>query len=157
MRKNDTDKNEFNYSHYPFYAENTYRYNNSTEAEDYKTFVYDTYLKIPSATENELRKIAEQEGFLDSELTVSEKIEMVKNYISNSKTYSLKTPKCRRAKILQLGFSTRATRDIVFILPRQAPYAEDTRDSGTICYGILCNRIRKSDRYRNNRQRSRMG
>lgn len=24
--KNDTDKNEFNYSHYPFYAENTYRY-----------------------------------------------------------------------------------------------------------------------------------
>ena len=96
--KNDTDKNEFNYSHYPFYAENTYRYNSSSEAEDYKTFVYDTYLEIPSATENELRKIAEQEGFLDSELTVSEKIEMVKNYISNSKTYSLKTPKMPSGK-----------------------------------------------------------
>lgn len=96
--KNNTDKNEFNYSHYPFYAENTYRYNNSAEAEDYKAFVYDTYLEIPSATENELRKIAEQEGFLDSELTVSEKIEMVKNYISNSKTYSLKTPKMPSGK-----------------------------------------------------------
>lgn len=91
--KNDTDKNEFNYSHYPFYAENTYRYNNSAEAEDYKTFVYDTYLEIPRTTQIELRRIAEQEGFLDSELTVSEKIEMVKNYISSSKTYSLKTPK----------------------------------------------------------------
>lgn len=96
--KNDTDKNEFNYSHYPFYAENTYRYNSSSESEDYKAFVYDTYLEIPSATENELRKIAEQEGFLDSELTVSEKIEMVKNYISNSKTYSLKTPKMPSGK-----------------------------------------------------------
>lgn len=96
--KNDTDKNEFNYSHYPFYAENTYRYNSSSEAEDYKAFVYDTYLEIPSATENELRRIAEQEGFLDSELTVSEKIEMVKNYISNSKTYSLKTPKMPSGK-----------------------------------------------------------
>lgn len=96
--KNDTDKNEFNYSHYPFYAENTYRYNNSADAEDYKAFVYDTYLEIPSTTENELRRIAEQEGFLDSELTVSEKIEMVKNYISNSKTYSLKTPKMPSGK-----------------------------------------------------------
>ena len=96
--KNDTNKNEFNYSHYPFYAENTYRYNSSSEAEDYKAFVYDTYLKIPSATENELRRIAEQEGFLDSELTVSEKIEMVKNYISSSKTYSLKTPKMPSGK-----------------------------------------------------------
>lgn len=91
--KNDTDKNEFNYSHYPFYAENTYRYNSSSEAEDYKAFVYDTYLEIPRKTQIELRRIADQEGFLDSELTVSEKIEMVKNYISNSKTYSLKTPK----------------------------------------------------------------
>lgn len=91
--KNDTDKNEFNYSHYPFYAENTYRYNNSAEAEDYKAFVYDTYLEIPRKTQIELRRIADQEGFLDSELTVSEKIEMVKNYISSSKTYSLKTPK----------------------------------------------------------------
>lgn len=96
--KNNTDKNEFNYSHYPFYAENTYRYNNSAEAEDYKAFVYDTYLEIPSATENELRRIADQEGFLDSELTVSEKIEMVKNYISNSKTYSLKTSKMPSGK-----------------------------------------------------------
>lgn len=96
--KNDTDKNEFNYSHYPFYAENTYRYNNSAEAEDYKTFVYDTYLEIPRTTQIELRRIAEQEGFLDSELTVSEKIEMVKNYISNSKTYSLKTPKMPSGK-----------------------------------------------------------
>lgn len=34
----------------------------------------------------------------DSELTVSEKIEMVKNYISNSKTYSLKTPKMPSGK-----------------------------------------------------------
>lgn len=91
--KNDTDKNEFYYSHYPFYAENTYRYNNSAEAEDYKAFVYDTYLEIPRKTQIELRRIADQEGFLDSELTVSEKIEMVKNYISSSKTYSLKTPK----------------------------------------------------------------
>ena len=96
--KNDTDKNEFNYSHYPFYAENTYRYNSSSEAEDYKTFVYDTYLEIPRKTQIELRRIAEQEGFLDSELTVSEKIEMVKNYISNSKTYSLKTPKMPSGK-----------------------------------------------------------
>lgn len=96
--KNDTDKNEFNYSHYPFYAENTYRYNNSTEAEDYKAFVYDTYLEIPRKTQIELRRIADQEGFLDSELTVSEKIEMVKNYISNSKTYSLKTPKMPSGK-----------------------------------------------------------
>ena len=77
--KNGTDKNEFYYSHYPFYAENTYRYNNSAEAENYKAFVYDTYLEIP-------------------ELTVSEKIEMVKNYISNSKTYSLKTPKMPSGK-----------------------------------------------------------
>ena len=91
--KNNTDKNEFNYSHYPFYAENTYRYNNSAEAENYKAFVYDTYLEIPRKTQIELRRIAEQEGFLDSELTVSEKIEMVKNYISSSKTYSLKTTK----------------------------------------------------------------
>ncbi len=98
MRKNDTDKNEFNYSHYPFYAENTYRYNNSAEAEDYKAFVYDTYLEIPGKTQIELRRIADQEGFLDSELTVSEKIEMVKNYISNSKTYSLKTPKMPSGK-----------------------------------------------------------
>lgn len=96
--KNDTDKNEFNYSHYPFYAENTYRYNNSAEAEDYKAFVYDTYLEIPRKTQIELRRIADQEGFLDSELTVSEKIEMVKNYISNSKTYSLKTPKMPSGK-----------------------------------------------------------
>lgn len=96
--KNNTDKNEFNYSHYPFYAENTYRYNSSSEAEDYKTFVYDTYLEIPRKTQIELRRIAEQEGFLDSELTVSEKIEMVKNYISNSKTYSLKTPKMPSGK-----------------------------------------------------------
>lgn len=96
--KNDTDKNEFNYSHYPFYAENTYRYNNSTEAENYKTFVYDTYLEIPRKTQIELRRIADQEGFLDSELTVSEKIEMVKNYISNSKPYSLKTPKMPSGK-----------------------------------------------------------
>lgn len=96
--KNDTDKNEFNYSHYPFYAENTYRYNNSTEAENYKAFVYDTYLEIPRKTQIELRRIAEQEGFLDSELTVSEKIEMVKNYISSSKTYSLKTPKMPSGK-----------------------------------------------------------
>lgn len=96
--KNDTDKNEFNYSHYPFYAENTYRYNSSSEAEDYKAFVYDTYLEIPRTTQIELRRIAEQEGFLDSELTVSEKIEMVKNYISNSKTYSLKTPKMPSGK-----------------------------------------------------------
>lgn len=96
--KNDTDKNEFNYSHYPFYAENTYRYNSSSEAEDYKTFVYDTYLEIPRTTQIELRRIAEQEGFLDSELTASEKIEMVKNYISNSKTYSLKTPKMPSGK-----------------------------------------------------------
>lgn len=96
--KNDTDKNEFNYSHYPFYAENTYRYNNSAEAEDYKAFVYDTYLEIPRTTQIEFRRIAEQEGFLDSELTVSKKIEMVKNYISNSKTYSLKTPKMPSGK-----------------------------------------------------------
>lgn len=96
--KNDTDKNEFYYSHYPFYAENTYRYNNSAEAENYKTFVYDTYLEIPRKTQIELRRIADQEGFLDSELTVSEKIEMVKNYISNSKTYSLKTPKMPSGK-----------------------------------------------------------
>lgn len=96
--KNYTDKNEFNYSHYPFYAENTYRYNNSAEAEDYKAFVYDTYLEIPRKTQIELRRIAEQEGFLDSELTVSEKIEMVKNYISSSKTYSLKTPKMPSGK-----------------------------------------------------------
>ncbi len=96
--KNDADENEFNYSHYPFYAENTYRYNNSADAEDYKTFVYDTYLEIPKNTEIELRKIAEQEGFLDSELTVSETVEMVKNYISNSKTYSLKTPKMPSGK-----------------------------------------------------------
>lgn len=96
--KNDTDKNEFNYSHYPFYAENTYRYNNSAKAEDYKAFVYDTYLEIPRTTQIELRRIADQEGFLDSELTVSEKIEMVKNYISNSKTYSLKTPKMPSGK-----------------------------------------------------------
>lgn len=96
--KNDTDKNEFNYSHYPFYAENTYRYNNSAEAEDYKAFVYDTYLEIPRKTQIELRRIADQEGFLDSELTVSKKIEMVKNYISNSKTYSLKTPKMPSGK-----------------------------------------------------------
>lgn len=96
--KNDTDKNEFYYSHYPFYAENTYRYNNSTEAENYKAFVYDTYLEIPRKTQIELRRIADQEGFLDSELTVSEKIEMVKNYISNSKTYSLKTPKMPSGK-----------------------------------------------------------
>lgn len=96
--KNDTDKNEFNYSHYPFYAENTYRYNNSSDAEEYKTFVYDTYLEIPRTTQIELRRIAEQEGFLDSELTASEKIEMVKNYISNSKTYSLKTPKMPSGK-----------------------------------------------------------
>lgn len=96
--KNNTDKNEFYYSHYPFYAENTYRYNSSSEAEDYKTFVYDTYLEIPRTTQIELRRIAEQEGFLDSELTVSEKIEMVKNYISNSKTYSLKTPKMPSGK-----------------------------------------------------------
>ena len=96
--KNDTNKNEFNYSHYPFYAENTYRYNNSADAEDYKAFVYDTYLEIPRKTQIELRRIADQEGFLDSELTVSEKIEMVKNYISNSKTYSLKTPKMPSGK-----------------------------------------------------------
>lgn len=96
--KNDTDKNEFNYSHYPFYAENTYRYNNSAEAENYKAFVYDTYLEIPRKTQIELRRIADQEGFLDSELTVSEKIEMVKNYISSSKTYSLKTPKMPSGK-----------------------------------------------------------
>lgn len=96
--KNDTDKNEFNYSHYPFYAENTYRYNNSAEAENYKAFVYDTYLEIPRKTQIELRRIAEQEGFLDSELTVSEKIEMVKNYISSSKTYSLKTTKMPSGK-----------------------------------------------------------
>lgn len=96
--KNDTDKNEFNYSHYPFYAENTYRYNNSAEAEDYKAFVYDTYLEIPRTTQIEFRRIAEQEGFLYSELTVSKKIEMVKNYISNSKTYSLKTPKMPSGK-----------------------------------------------------------
>lgn len=96
--KNDTDKNEFNYSHYPFYAENTYRYNNSAEAENYKAFVYDTYLEIPRKTQIELRRIADQEGFLDSELTVFEKIEMVKNYISNSKTYSLKTPKMPSGK-----------------------------------------------------------
>ena len=96
--KNNTDKNEFNYSHYPFYAEGTYRYNSSSEAEDYKTFVYDTYLEIPRKTQIELRRIADQEGFLDSELTVSEKIEMVKNYISNSKTYSLKTPKMPSGK-----------------------------------------------------------
>lgn len=96
--KNDTDKNEFYYSHYPFYAENTYRYNNSTEAENYKAFVYDTYLEIPRKTQIELRRIADQEGFLDSELTVSEKIEMVKNYISSSKTYSLKTPKMPSGK-----------------------------------------------------------
>lgn len=96
--KNDTDKNEFNYSHYPFYAENTYRYNNSAEAEDYKAFVYDTYLEIPRKTQIELRRIADQEGFLDSELTASEKIEMVKNYISSSKTYSLKTPKMPSGK-----------------------------------------------------------
>ena len=96
--KNDTDKNEFNYSHYPFYAENTYRYNNSAEAENYKAFVYDTYLEIPRKAQIELRRIADQEGFLDSELTVSEKVEMVKNYISNSKTYSLKTPKMPSGK-----------------------------------------------------------
>lgn len=96
--KNNTNKNEFNYSHYPFYAENTYRYNNSAEAENYKAFVYDTYLEIPRTTQIELRRIAEQEGFLDSELTVSEKIEMVKNYISSSKTYSLKTPKMPSGK-----------------------------------------------------------
>lgn len=96
--KNNTDKNEFNYSHYPFYAENTYRYNNSAEAENYKAFVYDTYLEIPRKTQIELRRIADQEGFLDSELTVSEKIEMVKNYISDSKTYSLKTPKMPSGK-----------------------------------------------------------
>ena len=96
--KNDTDKNEFYYSHYPFYAENTYRYNNSTEAENYKTFVYDTYLEIPRKTQIELRRIADQEGFLDSELTASEKIEMVKNYISSSKPYSLKTPKMPSGK-----------------------------------------------------------
>lgn len=96
--KNNTDKNEFNYSHYPFYAENTYRYNNSAEAENYKAFVYDTYLEIPRKTQIELRRIAEQEGFLDSELTVSEKIEMVKNYISSSKPYSLKTPKMPSGK-----------------------------------------------------------
>lgn len=96
--KNDTDKNEFNYSHYPFYAENTYKYNNSAEAENYKAFVYDTYLEIPRKTQIELRRIADQEGFLDSELTVSKKIEMVKNYISNSKTYSLKTPKMPSGK-----------------------------------------------------------
>lgn len=96
--KNDTDKNEFNYSHYPFYAEGTYRYNSSSEAEDYKAFVYDTYLEIPRKTQIEFRRIAEQEGFLDSELTVSEKIEMVKNYISSSKTYSLKTPKMPSGK-----------------------------------------------------------
>ena len=96
--KNNTDKNEFNYSHYPFYAEGTYRYNSSSEAEDYKAFVYDTYLEIPRKTQIELRRIAEQEGFLDSELTVSEKIEMVKNYISSSKTYSLKTPKMPSGK-----------------------------------------------------------
>lgn len=96
--KNDTDKNEFNYSHYPFYAENTYRYNNSAEAQDYKAFVYDTYLEIPRKAQIELRRIADQEGFFDSELTVSEKIEMVKNYISNSKTYSLKTPKMPSGK-----------------------------------------------------------
>ena len=96
--KNDTDKNEFYYSHYPFYAENTYRYNNSAEAENYKAFVYDTYLEIPRKTQIELRRIADQEGFLDSELTVSEKIEMVKNYISSSKTYSLKTTKMPSGK-----------------------------------------------------------
>lgn len=96
--KNNTDKNEFNYSHYPFYAEGTYRYNNSAEAENYKAFVYDTYLEIPRKTQIELRRIADQEGFLDSELTVSEKIEMVKNYISSSKTYSLKTPKMPSGK-----------------------------------------------------------
>lgn len=96
--KNDADKNKFNYSHYPFYTENTYRYNNSADAEDYKAFVYDTYLEIPKTTEIELRRIAEQEGFLDSELTVSETVEMVKNYISNNKTYSLKTPKMPSGK-----------------------------------------------------------
>lgn len=96
--KNNTNKNEFNYSHYPFYAEGTYRYNSSSEAEDYKAFVYDTYLEIPRKTQIELRRIAEQEGFLDSELTVSEKIEMVKNYISSSKTYSLKTTKMPSGK-----------------------------------------------------------
>lgn len=96
--KNNTDKNEFYYSHYPFYAENTYRYNNSAEAENYKAFVYDTYLEIPRTTQIEFRRIADQEGFLDSELTVSEKIEMVKNYISSSKTYSLKTPKMPSGK-----------------------------------------------------------
>lgn len=96
--KNNTDKNEFNYSHYPFYAEGTYRYNSSSEAEDYKAFVYDTYLEIPRKTQIELRRIADQEGFLDSELTVSEKIEMVKNYISSSKTYSLKTTKMPSGK-----------------------------------------------------------
>lgn len=96
--KNDTDKNEFYYSHYPFYAENTYRYNNSADAENYKAFVYDTYLEIPRKTQIELRRIADQEGFLDSELTVSEKIEMVKNYISSSKPYSLKTPKMPSGK-----------------------------------------------------------
>lgn len=91
--KNDADKNEFNYSHYPFFSDSTYKYASAKKAESYRDFVYDTYLQLPQNTQNEMLKIADKEGFSDSELTVSEKIEMVKNYISESKTYSLKTPK----------------------------------------------------------------
>ncbi len=96
--KNDTNKNEFNYSHHPFFADSVYKYANPTAAENYRKFVHDTYLQIPRNTQIELRRIAEQEGLLDSGLTVSDKVEMVKSYISESKTYSLKTPKMPSGK-----------------------------------------------------------
>lgn len=96
--KTSGNGNDFDYSNYPFFADSTYKFKDGISTENYQNFVYNTYLQIPKSTKNSLLKIAEKEGFFDADISVSDKIEMVKKYISNSKTYSLKTPQMPSGK-----------------------------------------------------------
>ncbi len=96
--KTNGNGNDFDYSNYPFFADSTYKFSDDMATKNYQNFVYNTYLQIPKSTQDALLKIAEKEGFSDTDISVSDKIEMVKNYISSSKTYSLKTPQMPSGK-----------------------------------------------------------
>ena len=78
----------------------SYYYLNNNSALAYKEFVYDNYLSVPESTKAEMIKYAEERGFAD--FSGDFLVDAVKEYVSNSASYSIKTEKVPQGKDISL-------------------------------------------------------
>ncbi len=100
---NDNMLLSYDISHYPYSPFNSYRISiGENKINQYKEFVYDTYLQIPETTRAELLKIAVKNDIANIK---NDKIpSAVKEFVSNSASYSLDTPKIPEGKDFPVWF-----------------------------------------------------